>query len=54
MPHFRSLGVNFSKIQSLTLDKMGTASLLIARKMGNELFNEVINESYKTYESYLG
>jgi Arf-GAP/SH3 domain/ANK repeat/PH domain-containing protein len=38
-PH-RSLGVNFSKIQSLTLDKMGTASLLIARKMGNELFNE--------------
>ena len=38
-PH-RSLGVNFSKIQSLFLDEIGTASLLIARKMGNELFNE--------------
>ena len=36
----RNLGVNYSKIQSLTLDKMGTANLLVARKMGNELFNE--------------
>ena len=36
----RKLGVNYSKIQSIELDNLGTASLLIARKVGNELFNE--------------
>lgn len=37
----RDMGVNFSKIRSMNLDKWGTANLLIARNLGNEILNEV-------------
>ncbi|XP_042886546.1 arfGAP with SH3 domain, ANK repeat and PH domain-containing protein-like isoform X7 [Penaeus japonicus] len=37
----RDLGVHVSRIQSLTLDKVGTAQLLLARHMTNNSFNEV-------------
>lgn len=37
----RDLGVHISRIQSLTLDKVGTAQLLLARHMTNKSFNEV-------------
>ncbi|XP_064115650.1 arfGAP with SH3 domain, ANK repeat and PH domain-containing protein-like [Macrobrachium nipponense] len=37
----RDLGVHVSRIQSLTLDKVGTAQLLLARHMSNISFNEV-------------
>ncbi|XP_066950441.1 arfGAP with SH3 domain, ANK repeat and PH domain-containing protein isoform X3 [Macrobrachium rosenbergii] len=37
----RDLGVHVSRIQSLTLDKVGTAQLLLARHMSNNSFNEV-------------
>lgn len=38
----RDLGVHNSRIQSLTLDNLTTAHLLIARAMGNNQFNEVM------------
>ncbi|XP_043288537.1 arfGAP with SH3 domain, ANK repeat and PH domain-containing protein isoform X1 [Venturia canescens] len=38
----RDLGVHISRIQSLTLDNMGTAQLLLARYMTNQSFNEVM------------
>uniref|UniRef100_A0A336MP85 CSON004834 protein n=1 Tax=Culicoides sonorensis TaxID=179676 RepID=A0A336MP85_CULSO len=37
----RELGVHYSRIQSLTLDNLTPAQLLIARIMGNNTFNEV-------------
>ncbi|XP_022247586.1 arfGAP with SH3 domain, ANK repeat and PH domain-containing protein-like isoform X2 [Limulus polyphemus] len=38
----RELGVHISRIQSLTLDNIGTSLLLLAREMGNNRFNEVM------------
>ncbi len=37
----REMGVHISKIQSLTLDRIGTSQLLVARVMSNEGFNRV-------------
>ncbi|KAI5639753.1 putative GTPase activating protein for arf domain-containing protein [Phthorimaea operculella] len=38
----RELGVHISRIQSLTLDRLSTSQLLIARHMGNQTFNELL------------
>lgn len=38
----RDLGVHHSRIQSLTLDNITTANLLIARAMGNNTLNDVM------------
>lgn len=38
----REMGVHISKIQSLTLDNIGTSQLLVARVMSNEGFNRVM------------
>ncbi|XP_016837991.1 arfGAP with SH3 domain, ANK repeat and PH domain-containing protein isoform X2 [Nasonia vitripennis] len=38
----RDLGVHISRIQSLTLDNIGTSQLLLARYMTNQAFNEVM------------
>uniref|UniRef100_T1HS89 Transaldolase n=1 Tax=Rhodnius prolixus TaxID=13249 RepID=T1HS89_RHOPR len=38
----RDLGVHISRIQSLTLDHIGTSQLLLARNMTNQGFNEVM------------
>ncbi|XP_049818196.1 arfGAP with SH3 domain, ANK repeat and PH domain-containing protein isoform X3 [Aethina tumida] len=38
----RDLGVHISRIQSLTLDNVGTSQLLLARFMTNNMFNEVM------------
>lgn len=38
----RDLGVHISRIQSLTLDNIGTSQLIIARHMSNTGFNEVM------------
>lgn len=38
----RDLGVHHSRIQSLTLDNLKTAHLLIARAMGNNQLNEIL------------
>ncbi|XP_076753003.1 arfGAP domain of ASAP isoform X6 [Xylocopa sonorina] len=38
----RDLGVHISRIQSLMLDNVGTAQLLLARYMTNQAFNEVM------------
>lgn len=36
------MGVHISRIQSLTLDNLGTSQLLLARVMGNNAFNEIM------------
>ncbi|UYV60129.1 ASAP1 [Cordylochernes scorpioides] len=41
----RDMGVHISRIQSLTLDNIGTSQLLLARKMSNSAFNEVMEAS---------
>lgn len=38
----RDMGVHISRIQSLTLDNIGTSQLLLARVMGNSNFNDVM------------
>ncbi|CAG0897517.1 unnamed protein product [Cyprideis torosa] len=38
----RDLGVHISRVQSLTLDHVGTSHLLVARRMSNRTFNEVM------------
>ena len=38
----REMGVHITKIQSLTLDNIGTSQLLVARVMSNEGFNRVM------------
>ena len=38
----REMGVHISKIQSLTLDHIGTSQLLVSRTMSNEGFNKVM------------
>lgn len=44
----RDLGVHHSRIQSLTLDNLTTAQLLIARAMGNNSLNEVMEATLGT------
>ncbi|XP_042565795.1 arf-GAP with SH3 domain, ANK repeat and PH domain-containing protein 2b isoform X2 [Clupea harengus] len=38
----REMGVHYSRIQSLTLDVLGTSELLLAKNIGNAVFNEVM------------
>ncbi|KAM9443767.1 arf-GAP with SH3 domain, ANK repeat and PH domain-containing protein 1 isoform 1-T2 [Clarias gariepinus] len=38
----REMGVHYSRIQSLSLDKLGTSELLLARNVGNTGFNEIV------------
>ncbi|XP_062894016.1 arf-GAP with SH3 domain, ANK repeat and PH domain-containing protein 2a [Mobula hypostoma] len=38
----RELGVHHSRIQSLTLDVLGTSELLLAKNIGNAAFNEIM------------
>lgn len=38
----RDLGVHISRIQSLTLDNVGTSQLVLARFMHNNNFNEIM------------
>ncbi|XP_021931244.1 arfGAP with SH3 domain, ANK repeat and PH domain-containing protein isoform X2 [Zootermopsis nevadensis] len=38
----RDLGVHISRIQSLTLDNVGTSQLLLARHMTNNAFNDIM------------
>ncbi|XP_058860319.1 arf-GAP with SH3 domain, ANK repeat and PH domain-containing protein 2-like [Acipenser ruthenus] len=41
----REMGVHFSRIQSLALDKLGTSELLLAKNVGNSGFNEIVEAS---------
>ncbi|KAE8576693.1 hypothetical protein XENTR_v10004286 [Xenopus tropicalis] len=41
----RELGVHHSRIQSLSLDKLGTSELLLARNVGNSGFNDIVEAS---------
>nr|XP_060631860.1 arf-GAP with SH3 domain, ANK repeat and PH domain-containing protein 1 isoform X5 [Anolis sagrei ordinatus] len=38
----REMGVHISRIQSLELDKLGTSELLLAKNIGNNSFNDVM------------
>uniref|UniRef100_A0AAY5ERB4 ArfGAP with SH3 domain, ankyrin repeat and PH domain 2a n=1 Tax=Electrophorus electricus TaxID=8005 RepID=A0AAY5ERB4_ELEEL len=38
----REMGVHHSRIQSLSLDKLGTSELLLARNVGNFAFNDIV------------
>ncbi|XP_078093016.1 arf-GAP with SH3 domain, ANK repeat and PH domain-containing protein 1 isoform X3 [Mustelus asterias] len=38
----REMGVHYSRIQSLSLDKLGTSELLVAKNVGNTRFNELM------------
>ncbi|KAJ8356138.1 hypothetical protein SKAU_G00189320 [Synaphobranchus kaupii] len=38
----REMGVHYSRIQSLTLDDLGTSELLLAKNVGNACFNEIM------------
>uniref|UniRef100_UPI00358EBE00 arf-GAP with SH3 domain, ANK repeat and PH domain-containing protein 2-like isoform X2 n=1 Tax=Myxine glutinosa TaxID=7769 RepID=UPI00358EBE00 len=38
----REMGVHISRIQSLTLDVLGTAELLLAKSIGNARFNQIM------------
>ncbi|XP_028918269.1 arf-GAP with SH3 domain, ANK repeat and PH domain-containing protein 1 isoform X5 [Ornithorhynchus anatinus] len=38
----REMGVHISRIQSLELDKLGTSELLLAKNLGNNSFNEIM------------
>ncbi|XP_030075074.1 arf-GAP with SH3 domain, ANK repeat and PH domain-containing protein 1 isoform X2 [Microcaecilia unicolor] len=38
----REMGVHISRIQSLELDKLGTSELLLAKNVGNNSFNEIV------------
>ncbi|XP_075428695.1 arf-GAP with SH3 domain, ANK repeat and PH domain-containing protein 1-like isoform X2 [Ascaphus truei] len=41
----RELGVHHSRIQSLSLDKLGTSELLLAKNVGNSGFNDIVEAS---------
>jgi len=43
----RDLGVHISRIQSLTLDKIGTSQLLLARVMSNHSFNDIMEATLR-------
>ncbi|XP_053314801.1 arf-GAP with SH3 domain, ANK repeat and PH domain-containing protein 2 isoform X2 [Spea bombifrons] len=47
----RELGVHYSRIQSLTLDVLGTSELLLAKNIGNSGFNEVMEFSLPVDEA---
>ncbi|XP_006879348.1 PREDICTED: arf-GAP with SH3 domain, ANK repeat and PH domain-containing protein 1 [Elephantulus edwardii] len=38
----REMGVHISRIQSLELDKLGTSELLLAKNVGNNSFNDIL------------
>ncbi|KAM7368310.1 hypothetical protein PAMP_014543 [Pampus punctatissimus] len=38
----REMGVHYSRIQSLDLDVLGTSELLLAKNVGNAIFNEIM------------
>ncbi|XP_016097460.1 arf-GAP with SH3 domain, ANK repeat and PH domain-containing protein 1-like [Sinocyclocheilus grahami] len=38
----REMGVHISRIQSMELDKLGTSELLLAKNVGNNSFNEIM------------
>ncbi|XP_076123644.1 arf-GAP with SH3 domain, ANK repeat and PH domain-containing protein 1 [Alosa pseudoharengus] len=38
----REMGVHYSRIQSLSLDKLGSSELLLAKNVGNSGFNEIV------------
>ncbi|XP_024284032.1 arf-GAP with SH3 domain, ANK repeat and PH domain-containing protein 1 [Oncorhynchus tshawytscha] len=38
----REMGVHYSRIKSLSLDKLGTSELMLAKNMGNSGFNEIV------------
>ncbi|XP_076828722.1 arf-GAP with SH3 domain, ANK repeat and PH domain-containing protein 1a isoform X2 [Brachyhypopomus gauderio] len=38
----REMGVHVSRIQSIELDKLGTSELLLAKNVGNNSFNEIL------------
>uniref|UniRef100_A0A8C7ITI6 ArfGAP with SH3 domain, ankyrin repeat and PH domain 2 n=1 Tax=Oncorhynchus kisutch TaxID=8019 RepID=A0A8C7ITI6_ONCKI len=44
----REMGVHYSRIQSLTLDVLGTAELLLAKNVGNAGFNEIMEADLST------
>nr|XP_014350774.1 PREDICTED: arf-GAP with SH3 domain, ANK repeat and PH domain-containing protein 2 [Latimeria chalumnae] len=46
----RELGVHYSRIQSLTLDVLGTSELLLAKNVGNAGFNEIMEACLLTEE----
>uniref|UniRef100_A0A8C4WU18 ArfGAP with SH3 domain, ankyrin repeat and PH domain 1 n=1 Tax=Gopherus evgoodei TaxID=1825980 RepID=A0A8C4WU18_9SAUR len=41
----REMGVHISRIQSLELDKLGTSELLLAKNIGNNCFNDIMEGS---------
>lgn len=44
----REMGVHISKIQSLTLDRIGTSQLLVSRTMSNDAFNRIMVNTVST------
>lgn len=46
----RELGVHYSRIQSLTLDVLGTSELLLAKNVGNTGFNEIMEAGVSAQE----
>ncbi|XP_034622366.1 arf-GAP with SH3 domain, ANK repeat and PH domain-containing protein 2 isoform X4 [Trachemys scripta elegans] len=47
----RELGVHYSRMQSLTLDVLGTSELLLAKNIGNAGFNEIMEFCLPTDET---
>ncbi|KAG8445617.1 hypothetical protein GDO86_010409 [Hymenochirus boettgeri] len=47
----RELGVHYSRIQSLTLDVLGTSELLLAKNIGNSSFNDIMEVCLPADES---
>ncbi|CAM4693896.1 unnamed protein product [Leuciscus chuanchicus] len=46
----REMGVHYSRIQSLTLDVLGTSELLLANSIGNAGFNEIMEANLSAEE----
>lgn len=46
----RDLGVHISRIQSLTLDNVGTSQLVLARFMTNHSFNDIMEAQLSSNE----
>ncbi|KAG8512405.1 Arf-GAP with SH3 domain, ANK repeat and PH domain-containing protein 2, partial [Galemys pyrenaicus] len=47
----RELGVHYSRMQSLTLDVLGTSELLLAKNIGNAGFNEIMESCLPAEDS---
>ncbi|KAJ8259577.1 hypothetical protein GJAV_G00171040 [Gymnothorax javanicus] len=45
----REMGVHHSRIQSLSLDKLGTSELLLAKNVGNSGFNEIMEANLHSH-----